>query len=231
MKFFSIIVMVTIIGLITAGCNNNTATDGIKVNSNNVFGDSIPVSNGLVGKIFLLPENTTKLPDFDTMTPQHNKIYTTRVDIPEQGWIAGFPGFRSRFEWFGIEYTCFFKTDKPGNYVFRLLSDDGSKLFIDDKMIIDNDGIHGASSESGNIFLNDSMHMAKILYFQGPRNELALQLFWSLENSKEQIFPGNNFILYTPKDSSHFMWWLLLAAVILIAVIFFLWRKRKSVPS
>ena len=35
--------------------------------TNNAFGDSIPVSNGLAGKIYLLPDTTTMLPEFDAV--------------------------------------------------------------------------------------------------------------------------------------------------------------------
>ncbi|MGH2564025.1 MAG: hypothetical protein ACRDE5_05915, partial [Ginsengibacter sp.] len=39
------------------------------------FGDTTFITNGLMGKIFLLPVTTRKLPDFDTMKPV-STIYT-----------------------------------------------------------------------------------------------------------------------------------------------------------
>lgn len=224
-SIFEIISVAIIIA--EAACNKNSPTRSGQGDTGNAFGDSIPVSNGLIGKVFLLPANTIALPDFDTMKPLGNSIYTNGVNIPPQSWSAGFPGLRDRFEWFGIEYTCLFKTYDTGNYVFRLLSDDGSRLYIDGKLVIDDNGLHGPLSRTGNVFLNTSMHKAKIQYFQGPRYQLALQLFWSLENSKEQIFPGKNFILYTPKSSQHFIWLIVLAGLILIVVIFFIWRRKR----
>ncbi len=224
-SFFSIILLTC---LLFASCKDK-ASSADKVNADNAFGDSIPISNGLVGKIFLLSPNTVALPDFDTMKSLNKNIYVDKIDIPEQSWSLGFPGLQNRFEWFGIEYTCSFKTYDTGNYTFRIVSDDGSKLFIDNKLIINNDGLHSDVSKSGDVFLNDSMHEAKIMYFQGPRYQLALQLFWSKNNAKEQIFPGKNFILYTPKPATHFKWWwLLLAVIILITAGFILSRKTKS---
>ncbi|MFS8083488.1 MAG: hypothetical protein ACMG51_08560, partial [Ginsengibacter sp.] len=88
---------------ILSSCNKNGAQDNGKNDSSKAFGDSIPVSDELRGKIFLLPETTTKLPDFDTMQPLPDAIYLKQVDIPMQKWSAGFPGLRNRFEWFGIE--------------------------------------------------------------------------------------------------------------------------------
>ena len=75
------------------------------------FGDSIFITNGLTGKIYLLPVNTRKLPDFDTMKAV-STIYADSINIPPRNWSAGFPGLHDRFEWFGIEYKGFFKVNK-----------------------------------------------------------------------------------------------------------------------
>ena len=218
--------LIIIILAITA-CNNNTPSVAGNANAKNTFGDSIPTSSGLVGEVFLLPGTTRTLPDFDTMKALDNKIYVQEINVPSQSWSKGFPGLRNRFEWFGIEYNCTFTTNKPGDYIFRLSSDDGSKLFIDDTLIINNDGEHAETSKSGNVYLNSAVHSAKIQYFQGPRYELALQLFWNMKDSTEQIFPGKNFVL-TAKKPSHFPWWIIVvAAVIIIAMVIFIWRKRN----
>src|SRR6185312_722423 len=142
--------------------------------NNKAFGDSIFITNGLTGKIYLLAPGTRKLPDFDTMKPV-SVIYADSINIPPRNWSSGFPGLRDRFEWFAIEYKGFFKAKEGGDFLFRLVSDDGSKLFIDDKLVIDNDGLHGAYSKTGKINLDDSRHSIKIQYFQGPRYQIALQ--------------------------------------------------------
>ena len=195
--------------------------------NNKAFGDSIFITNGLTGNIYLLPVNTIKLPDFDTMKPV-NIIYADSINIPPRSWSAGFPGLRDRFEWFGIEYKGFFKARKEGEYLFRLLSDDGSKLFIDDSLIINNDGLHGAYAKIGKVKLDDSRHSIKIQYFQGPRYQVALQLFASINNSKEEIFPGTNFILYTQGERKNKMFYfLILTGLIVLYFIFFFRRNNK----
>ncbi len=217
--------------LIASACQNNRKqvagrnTDS----STRSFGDSIPVSNGLMGKVFLLPDTTRSLPDFDTLTPLDNPIYVSEINIPWQKWSAGFPGLRDRFEWFGIEYTGTFKPKKAGNYLFKLISDDGSKLFIDDKLVINDDGIHSDWPVKDSVFLSDSIHSIKIDYFQGPRYELALQLFWSLGDSPEKIFPGKDFMLYTPKPASHWWLWLLIGLGVILIVLGVVYYKRRPI--
>lgn len=197
--------------------------------SNTAFGDSIPISNGLRGKVFLLPNTTTKLPDFDTMQPLPNAIYLKQVDIPIQNWSAGFPGLRDRFEWFGIEYTGLFKPIKPGNYLFKLVSDDGSQLFIDDSLFINNDGLHAEYPAKGNIYLSDSLHSIKLKYFQGPRFQLGLQLFWSPDGEDSlKIFPGNQFLLQAPKPANRWWMWLLIGLGIMVVASVLIFKKKKN---
>lgn len=216
---------------VLSSCNNKASLDTAtgKSDSATAFGDSIPVSNGLRGKVFLLPTTTTKLPDFDTMQAEANPIYLKQVDIPIQNWSAGFPGLRDRFEWFGIEYTGFFRPIKSGNYLFKLVSDDGSQLFIDDSLFINNDGLHAEWPEKGNIYLSDSLHSIKLKYFQGPRFQLGLQLFWSLDGVDSlKIFPGTQFMLQAPKPLSRWWIWLLIALGIIIVASVIIYKKKKN---
>ncbi|MEO8861731.1 MAG: PA14 domain-containing protein [Ginsengibacter sp.] len=214
---------------ILSSCNKKGVLDDDDNVSGKAFGDSIPISNGLKGKVFLLPVTTTKLPDFDTMQPLPNAIYLKQVDIPIQNWSAGFPGLRDRFEWFGIEYTGFFKPIKPGSYLFKLVSDDGSQLFIDDSLFINNDGLHSEWPVRGNIYLSDSLHSIKLRYFQGPRYQLGLQLFWSPDGEDSlKIFPGNQFLLQAPKPTSRWWIWLLIGIGIIIAAGVIIYKNKKS---
>ena len=75
-----------------------------------------------------------------------------------------------------IEYQGAFTVGKDGTYDFRLHSDDGSYLFIDGTMVIDNDGKHKPTSRSGSIPLQIGLHQLKLLYAQ-TTDRMALQLF------------------------------------------------------
>ena len=198
-----------------------------------VFGSKNFFPNGLAGKIYLLPDTTQKLPDFDTMKSM-GTIYTKEINISTRSWTEGFPGVTDRFEWFGIEYKGSFKPKRKGLYIFRLLSDDGAKLFIDGELIINNDGVHSPSSKLGEVKLDTSRHSIKIQYFQGPRTEIALQLFATMQNESEEIFPGNNFTLITPVPDNGLciIWWTgIILIVILFFIIIFRRRRRRKVAT
>jgi len=197
------------------------------------FGDNKKIPDGLRGKIYFLQENTEKLPYFDSLKSV-GQLYVKKLDIPERSWTSGFPGVPDRKEWFAIVYTGYFKVKKAGNYTFRLLSDDGSKLYIDGKLVINNDGLHSPSARLSDVDLNSSKHSIRVEYFQGPATEIALQLFVTMTNNAEEIFPGENIVLSSPVDSksSWFKYALcFLGALLLIILFFWLRKKKKKEPS
>lgn len=118
-----------------------------------------------------------------------------------------------------------FKIKTPGVYQFELLSDDGSKLFIDDSLIITNDGQHPPRSITNEIELDGSEHKIEVQYFQGPRTNVALQLSYGRRGEQLKMFPGDDFILSTPDKKTVWLWWLIPIALLLI---FLLYRYRKN---
>jgi hypothetical protein len=140
-----------------------------------VFGNNGWIQNAFTGDIYYLPEGTSQLPDFSSLTSV-GKIYTKILNIPERAFDSGFPNVTSRFEWFAIRYTgeIRIRQSQEGNYSFKLTSDDGSRLIIDNKVVINNDGQHPTSAVEGSIFLSEGIHQVTIDYFQGPRLFVAL---------------------------------------------------------
>jgi cytochrome c len=68
--------------------------------------------------------------------------------------------------------------EKDDNFVFRLVSDDGAKLWIDNKILVDNDGFHGPDPKDGEVMLKKGKHPVEIIYYQGLAG-LFLSLQWA----------------------------------------------------
>ncbi|ROT31772.1 family 16 glycoside hydrolase [Micromonospora sp. HM5-17] len=64
-----------------------------------------------------------------------------------------------------------------GAYTFRLTSDDGSRLYIDDALVIDHDGLHGATSKDGTVTLTEGYHALRVEYFEAGGGQ-QLTLSW-----------------------------------------------------
>jgi hypothetical protein len=139
------------------------------------FGTTVVIPSGLRGQIYYIRHNTKALPQFEKLTPV-GTIYTTALNVPARDFTQGFPGVTERFEWFAIDYTGRFWIQKPGVYEFSLTSDDGAKLYIDGRELIDNDGVHEPVTRQGRMNLSGGIHRMRVSYFQGPRYQVALVL-------------------------------------------------------
>jgi hypothetical protein len=123
---------------------------------------------------FIQP-GTTRIADVHRCDPVA-VFYTDKFDVSERQFYDGFPGVTTRSSWFMIEYRGSFTVARTGIYTFRLHSDDGSYLFIDDALVIENDGKHEPMSQSGSVGLRAGRHQLRLLYAQTV-DRMALQLF------------------------------------------------------
>ena len=163
------------------------------------FGTTVVLPAGLHGIVYFIPKNTTVLPDFGRDIVQRvGDIWTDTLNLPPRHWRSGFPGLTTRSEWFAIDYQGRFWIEKPGRYTFALISDDGSRLFLDDTPVIDNDCQHPPDLRLTAVKLDGGGHRIRISYFQGPRDCLALVLAvagpdqpWRVFNIKEFRPPSN----------------------------------------
>ena len=140
-----------------------------------VFGTTVVIPSGLKGVIYFISHSAKKLADLDKEKPR-GTIYTSSLNVPLQDYQLGFPGIANRLEWFAIDYSGRFWIDKPGEYRFELTSDDGSMLYIDNQLVIDNGGLHLPVTMTGKVQLSRGIHNIRVPYFQGPKFAVALVL-------------------------------------------------------
>ncbi len=163
--------------------------------SSSAFGDELLPGKGLVGKVYGLPMNTNALPDFDQMNYQ-TLILAPKLDVPTRHFTAGFPGVPGGLvEWFGIRFEAQLEIVQAGSYNFSIGSDDGGILYINGIEIANNDGVHPYRESNGDITLTSGVHTIRVDYFQGPRTQIALRLFWTPPGGMEEIVPREVFIL------------------------------------
>ncbi len=156
------------------------------------FGTTVVISGGLRGEIYNIPPKTRHLPKFENLQPI-GAIYTYSLNVPVRDFREGFPGVTDRFEWFAIDYRGKFWIAKPGKYEFSLLSDDGAMLYIDDRTVVSNDGLHPPRKRHGVVTLTRGMHNMRVSYFQGPAMQVALILSVKREKEAWRIFSMNDF--------------------------------------
>ncbi len=156
------------------------------------FGTTVVVPGGLEGVVYHISKRSKAIPDLRKIKPR-GKIYVSSLNVPLRDFTEGFPGVTKRKEWFAIEYTGRFWIQKPGLYRFELTSDDGSRLYIDDQPVVDNDGIHAVVTKSGSVELSGGIHRMRVQYFQGPRLQVALVLKVAGPGEPLRVFSTDEF--------------------------------------
>ncbi|MFN6400992.1 MAG: DUF1553 domain-containing protein [Planctomycetota bacterium] len=111
-----------------------------------------------------------KLPNFDELKPETvAKVVPPLIDI----------GASTRPDFFGFVFTASLIVPKDGEYTFILDSDDGSRLSIDGKELIEYDGIHGVGKpKRASMQLKQGRYPLRLDYFQGQFGK-GLSLAWS----------------------------------------------------
>lgn len=89
--------------------------------------------------------------------------------------------------------------EEEGNYVFRLVSDDGSILALDGREIVNNDGDHGAQARDGEIILKKGKHKLQLNYYQG-RGGYVVSLQWAKHGTNKFTVVPNNVLTHTKAD-------------------------------
>ncbi len=106
------------------------------------------------------------VPDFSQLTPT------------DSGETTDFSVSASpKTEAFGLRFSGFLQIPTDGDFQFFLSSDDGSKLLIDDTVVVDHDGVHPAGFQDGVATLKAGSHDVVVEYFEAHgEEELAVEI-------------------------------------------------------
>jgi alpha-L-fucosidase len=120
--------------------------------------------------------NWERLPDFSSMKVLKEGTIPSFVLVPEKA-----------ADYYGVEYTGFINIPVDGVYTFYTASDDGSRLFIGDKLIVDNDTQHGTIEKSGSIALAKGLHPIRVAFFESSGGDELEVLYRGAGILKKEI--------------------------------------------
>lgn len=107
------------------------------------------------------------LPNFSALTAVREGM------APEIGLV----GIERREDQYAIRFVTRLRIDEAGTYMLHMKSDDGSRLKLGRRTIIDNDGSHGPLEEAASVDLDKGLHAITVEYFEdhgGESLELAI---------------------------------------------------------
>lgn len=134
--------------------------------ANYLIQDEVPGASAFNMSFAYYEGTWEKLPDFAKLRPKLTG-QASDFDI----------GVARRSNDMALKFSGYLIIAKEGQYKFWLTSDDGSKLWIDDKLAVSNDGIHPPTTVTGAIFLNKGMHKLTAAVFNaGGGVELGIDI-------------------------------------------------------
>jgi hexosaminidase len=149
------------------------------------YSKPIPIKGDVTLKaILVLPGGKTSNPvttNFMTVDPKVNGVTFNYFEgewvmVPDMSSMKplksgtvfdiGLGSVPRRWDNYGLQFKCAITIPSDGDYTFYLASDDGSKLFVDDKELVSNDGAHGMVEAAAKITLTSGKHRLEVRYFQ-----------------------------------------------------------------
>jgi hypothetical protein len=91
---------------------------------------------------------------------------------------------------FVSRHTGQIRINTAGSYTFYLSSDDGSKMWLDGALLINNDGIHGMGNVSNTVSLTAGNHSVRIEFFENTGGA-GLIFSWSGPGIAKQVVPSS----------------------------------------
>jgi len=139
---------------------------------------------GLIGEYFAQKDGVGDFIKLDGQKPTLVRVdKTVNFDSVEGNFHGSKLATNFVVRWSGVV-----KIATAGKYTFITESDDGSRLFIDGKQVVDNGGSHGMEKKSGEVELTAGDHAILIEYFQGGGGG-GCKAFWKAPGGDEQPIP------------------------------------------
>lgn len=154
--------------------------------------ESISEGDLLIGslvKVYPIPSNTDKMPIINAnQKPKFAGVLSNFNNLSGND-------FKELDNNFALIGTGYIKIDTPGLYSFHVWSDDGSLLYINDQLVLDNDGLHGTDYKEVNLTLKKGYYPYRLEYFQAAGGKF-LSFNWKSPTDKEfVVIPTENLMI------------------------------------
>jgi hypothetical protein len=138
--------------------------------------------------VYFLKPQTRKIPNYNKMAPA-GMFFTKAIDYPVDRGTREFPGIPKREEWLGIRFYVKFSLseEEQGTYKFRIVAEDGARLIVGQKLVVNAEGYGKVQDKSGTVTLNAGSHEMFLDYLQGDGPD-GIQLFIAAPGGEEKIF-------------------------------------------
>ena len=126
-------------------------------------------TNGIYVDYFYPSAKNVAVETLAKMTPKASGIVSSiTMDVPQ----------RKEKDRFALRFSGSIHIPKSGRYEFFISSNDGSRIYINDQLVVNNDGLHGMLQKSGTAELSAGKHSIIVTYFDNGGSD-GLAVNWS----------------------------------------------------
>ncbi len=151
---------------------------------------------GLVAEFFYIDE---EMQDFPVIAADR-KPTTRRLDKQvNYDSTAGKFADTDLEDYFYVRWTGILRIPKGGKWTFYTESDDGSRLWVDGKQVVENGGLHAMEEKSGEIELKAGDHEVKIDLFENG-GEAGIKISWETEGMTKEVIPEKAYLHKRDKE-------------------------------
>ena len=152
--------------------------------------------NGLLAQGFVL-DGVDALPkDFSELGDPSESFNVPNLDFDEDDAANNFPGSGLAGN-YAIRFLGSINIVEEAEYELCLHSDDGSRLLLEDTLLVDNDGIHDEAVETCElVYLAPGEYMLEVDYLQYKGPLMTMHFAWAINGGDKEIVPTD--VLFKP---------------------------------
>ncbi len=140
---------------------------------------------GLVGEYYSIGGQIERFPEIGNGVKPVLRRVDRRIDFGCND--DGFAGTRLR-DYFFVRWTGIIRVPRDGKYVFFTNSDDGSRLYVGDKLVVDNGGLHAMLEKAGEVELKTGDHPIRVDFFENDGGA-GCMLSWDPPGGPKEVIP------------------------------------------
>jgi autotransporter-associated beta strand protein len=143
---------------------------------------------GLRAEFFDSTTNLSVIPNLGVLVPD---VVRTDAQIAYASVNTAWAGLPSTMvDTFSSRHSGWLKIDTAGTYTLFINSDDGSRVYLDGAVVIDNDGLHGMQERSVTLSLAAGFHQLRVDFFENTGG-CGLEFSWSGPGIAKQLVPAS----------------------------------------
>jgi hypothetical protein len=169
-------------------------TNQLKWNCQELSLAALAITPGLSEEVYYFQQGEN-MPDLNSRIPDMQRV-VNHINYNMWGQ-AMWPGLTKKDD-YAVRWEGSIRINNGGEYTFFLASDDGSQMWLDEDMVINNGGVHAKRQRTGTRSLLADVHALKIDYFNRDGGNGCVFKYKGRDTSEKAVVVPQSALLANP---------------------------------